>query len=137
LHFRKPPGTNSASPIAGVATSSRTPPAQPAPGGAVPSASAHQVQVILIGDSSLSASADGRRLFEVLGKRGEVKELDFSRMATLQVGNGGGVRLSVGGKLSAALGAPGEALLVQFTPESVMVLPWGDENPRLKPMSNQ
>jgi uncharacterized protein DUF4115 len=93
------------------------------------------VQVIMIADSSLSGSADGRHLFEALGKRGEVRELDFSRVATLQVGNGGGVRLSVDGKLSAALGAPGEVLLVRFTPESVMV--WRDENPRLKPMSNQ
>jgi cytoskeletal protein RodZ len=92
----------------------------PADTAAVATAGASALVVTLEADAPcwLSFASDGRTSRARLLARGESFVVHAEREATLSVGDGGALRLTINGRRARALGRPGEPATVTITPDN-------------------
>jgi hypothetical protein len=74
--------------------------------------------------SWLSASSDGKQIFEGLLAANETMVVEFSEEAVLRIGNAGGVEISLDGKSIGAVGQRGKFRILELRASGVRFLPW-------------
>lgn len=93
-------------------------PAAPAPATAV-----RHAQIKVVEPTWMTATSDGKRLFNKKLAKNDVREIEFSDKALLRVGNARGVEISLDGKPIGPIGGRGQARVVEFSASGFRLLP--------------
>jgi hypothetical protein len=73
--------------------------------------------------SWLSASCDGKQIFQGLLAANETLAVDFSEEAVLRIGNAGGIEVSLDGKSLGSLGKHGMYRILKLSPDEKKKVP--------------
>jgi Domain of unknown function (DUF4115) len=95
---------------------------KPAPA-AEPVSSVRHAMIKAVEPTSVTASADGKRLFSKKLVKDDIREIDFSNKAVLRISNAKGVEITLDGKLVAPIGGRGQTRLVELSAAGVRLLP--------------
>jgi cytoskeleton protein RodZ len=79
----------------------------------------------------ISAEADGRRVLYRVLEADEAILIDASTSISLRIGNAGAITYSINDLPARRLGAPGQAISLNFTPENYNAVPKGDRRSML------
>jgi cytoskeletal protein RodZ len=90
--------------------------AQPSPGSKV------LLDVLAVEATWLSASSDGKMVFQGILAPHDSKTIEGKEVAKLRVGNAGGVEVRLNGKPLGPLGARGQVLVVVFRPDKFEIV---------------
>lgn len=80
-------------------------------------------QIKAVEPTSVTASADGKRLFSKKFVKDDIREIDFSNKAVLRISNAKGIEITLDGKLVGPVGGRGQTRLVELSAAGVRLLP--------------
>jgi hypothetical protein len=88
-----------------------------------PASLVRHAQVKVVEPTWLIVTSDGKRLFNKKLSKNDVREIEFSDKALLQVGNARGVEITLDGKSIGRIGGRGQARLVELSANGFRLLP--------------
>jgi len=88
-----------------------------------PISSVRHALIKAVEPTSVTASADGKRLFSKKFVKDDIREIDFSNKAVLRISNAKGVEITLDGKLVGPIGGRGQTRLVELSAAGVRLLP--------------
>jgi hypothetical protein len=109
-------GEHLQSSIAALIAPKQAPPADPV-------SSVRHALIKAVEPTSVTATADGKRLFSKKLVKDDIREIDFSNKAVLRISNAKGVEITLDGKLVGPIGGRGQTRLVELSATGVRLLP--------------
>jgi hypothetical protein len=97
------------------------------PAGTLRSTSGNRrAEIHVVEPAWVSATSDGKELFEKLLAKDETRQIEFAEKALVRVGNAGGVEITVDGKPIGPLGPHGKIRALEITPGGYRFVPVAD-----------
>jgi hypothetical protein len=93
----------------------------PAP--AAPANPIRHARLKIVETTWVTATPDGKRLFNKKLVKGDVREIDFKDKLLLHVGNARGIEISVDGKLIGSIGGRGQSRMLELSANGLRYLP--------------
>ncbi len=109
-------GEHLQSSIAALIAPKQAPPADPV-------SSVRHALIKAVEPTSVTATADGKRLFSKKLVKDDIREINFSNKAVLRISNAKGVEITLDGKLVGSIGGRGQTRLVELSAAGVRLLP--------------
>jgi hypothetical protein len=88
-----------------------------------PVSSVRHALIKAVEPTSVTATVDGKRLFNKKLVKDDVREIDFSNKAVLRISNAKGVEITLDGKLVGSIGGRGQTRVVELSAAGVRLLP--------------